>query len=154
MESLILLAAGYFSKVHKGPTVAIILALVVSMTEVIYNSAAFELVVNYLGFHIYISLVVLLMMAMLRKVKAKVSFVVIVLCFMALLVNLLSFWIDALGYDSEVFFEVSTYTLFVVEVLAILVPRVTNGLFRAFDSVRFLRGYLRDFRQDHRGRGV
>lgn len=151
MESLILLAAGYFSRVHKGPTVAIVIALIIALTEVVYNSVAFEFLVSTVGFHIYISFTILLMMLLLKSVKARVSFVVIVLCFLALIVNLLSFWIDALGYDSTVFFELSTYSIFTLEVLALLNRKFTDGLFGAFSSVGFLRRYIRDFCQDHRG---
>lgn len=145
MESLILLAAGYLSKVPKGPTVAITIALVIAMTEVIYNTIAFELIVNTIGFHIYISIVTLMMMFLLKGVRAKVSFVVIVLCFFALVINLLSFWIDALGYDSTFFFELFIHLIFGAEVLAILSRRITDGLFRAFGQLGVFHRYLSYF---------
>lgn len=128
-----------------------IMALVIAITEAVYQTVAFDLVVNWLGFHIYISIVILIMMLMLKGVRARVSFVVIVLCFLALIVNMVSFWIDALGYDSEMFFEIATYSLFGLEVLAILNRNVTDGLFRAFSSVNFLRDYIRGFSEDNRG---
>lgn len=145
MESLILLAAGYLTKVPKGPTVAITIALAIALTEVIYSTIAFDLIVNTIGFHIYISIVTLMMMFLLKGVRAKVSFVVIILCFLALVVNLLSFWIDALGYNSTLFFEVSINFIFGVEVLAILSRRITDGLFRAFGQLGIFHRYLSHF---------
>lgn len=152
IESLVMLAAGYLSKVEKGPTVAIVVALVVGISEGIYHTDLFQVMVDAFGFHVYNSILTLLIIVMLSHVRAKVAMVVMVLCFLALLVNLLSFSIDISGGDSTAFFESAIYSIFALEVLAILSTRVTDGLFRCFNSIRLVRSYFADIGDTNRGR--